>query len=75
VTEDYVRPPTVALPPPDHRLAMWRFRIVVGAMLFLLIVIIVLVARAIVHQGDGTGTVGMSNAPSLGAVALATASR
>jgi hypothetical protein len=44
---------------------MWRFRIVVGALLFLLIVIIVLVARAIVHQGDGTGTVGMSHARSL----------
>ncbi len=56
-----MRPPTVALPPPDHRMAVWRFRIVVGALLALLIVIIVLVARSIVHQGDGTGTVGMGH--------------
>jgi hypothetical protein len=52
---------------------MWRFRIVVGALLFLLIVIIVLVARAIVHQGDGTGTVGMSHARSLASAVSASA--
>jgi hypothetical protein len=56
-------------------MAMWRFRIVVGAMLLLLIVIIVLVARAIVRQGDGTGTVGMSQAPSLSTAVLTTSSR
>jgi hypothetical protein len=56
-------------------MAMWRFRIVVGALLFLLIVIIVLAARAIVHQGDGTGTVGMSSAPSFTTVVRATSSR
>jgi hypothetical protein len=58
VAEDYVRPPIVALPPPDHRMAMWRFRAVMGALLLLLVVIIVLIARAIVHSGDGSGTVG-----------------
>jgi hypothetical protein len=58
VSEDYIRPPIVALPAPDHRMAIWRFRIVMGTLLLLLIVIIVLIARAIVHSGDGSGAVG-----------------
>ena len=74
MAEDYVRPPIVAVPPPDHQLAMWRFRIVVGSLLLLLIVIIVLVARAIVHQSDGAGTVGM-RAPTTVAQLLATGAR
>lgn len=69
-----MRPPTVALPPPDHRLAVWRFRIVVGALLLLLMVVIVLVARAIVHQGDGTGTVGLGDTPALVSAGVASAS-
>jgi hypothetical protein len=56
-------------------MAIWRFRIVVGALLFLLIVIIVLVARSIVHQGDGTGTVGISRHHVLTGAAVATAAR
>lgn len=58
MAEDYVRPPVVALEPPDPRAAIWRFRIALGAVLLLLVVIIVLATRAIVHNSDGTGTVG-----------------
>jgi hypothetical protein len=75
VAEDYIRPPTVALPPPDHRMAMWRFRIVVGSLLLLLIVIIVLVARAIVHQNDAGGAVGMRTPHAALSMLAATADR
>ena len=58
MTEDYIRPPIVALEVRSQRAAIWRFRAISAAILLLLIVAIVLAARAIVHNGDGSGTVG-----------------
>jgi hypothetical protein len=58
VAEDYNRPPIVALEPRSERAAIWRFRILLIAILLLLVVAIVVATRAIVHNNDGTGTVG-----------------
>ncbi len=58
MSEDYIRPPIVALEPRSERAAVWRFRILLVAILLLLIVAIVVATRAIVHNNDGTGTVG-----------------
>jgi hypothetical protein len=63
MAEDYVRPPIVGLELPSQRAAIWRFRIFLGVMLAVLILIIVLIARAIVHNTDGTGTVGAAPVP------------
>ncbi|MGN6472479.1 MAG: hypothetical protein ACTHK4_02370 [Mycobacteriales bacterium] len=70
-SEDYVRPPIVALEVRSQRAAIWRFRIIIGAVLLLLVVAIVLAARAIVHNGDGSGTVGGA----LGSASLVTSLR
>lgn len=58
MSEDYIRPPIVAVELRSQRVAIWRFRLIIGAVLLLLIVAIVLAARAIVHNGDGSGAVG-----------------
>jgi hypothetical protein len=58
VSEDYIRPPIVAVEVRSERAAIWRFRILLIAVLLLLIVAIVVATRAIVHNNDGTGTVG-----------------
>jgi len=58
VAEDYIRPPIVALEVRSQRAAVWRFRILLIAVLLLLVVAIIVATRAIVHNNDGTGTVG-----------------
>lgn len=60
-SEDYVRPPIVALELRSQRVAIWRFRIIMGVLLAVLLLIIVLVAHTIVQSGDGNGTVGLRN--------------
>lgn len=65
MSEDYVRPPIVALEQRSQRAAIWRFRIVMAVLLLVLILIIVLAAHAIVHNNDGGGTVGLSDLPAL----------
>jgi hypothetical protein len=61
-SEDYVRPPIVALEPRSQWVAVWRFRIILGALLLGLIVLIALAAHHIVHSGDGSGAVGLHQA-------------
>ena len=59
MAEDYVRPPIVALEAPSQRAAIWRFRIVMGALLALLVALIAWVAHIIITSGNDTGgTVG-----------------
>ena len=59
MTEDYHRPPIVAIEPRSHRAAIWRFRIILGAALALLGLIIVWLAHSIIAHNDETGgTVG-----------------
>jgi hypothetical protein len=58
VSEDYIRPPIVAVEVRSDRVAVWRFRIILITILLLLIVAIVVATRAIVHNNDGSGTVG-----------------
>jgi hypothetical protein len=53
VTEDYVRPPIVALEPASRRVRVWRFRALLLGLLAILAVIIFLVARAIIDSGEG----------------------
>ncbi|HWC33671.1 MAG TPA: hypothetical protein VG650_02475 [Mycobacteriales bacterium] len=62
MSEDYVRPPIVAIELRSQRAAIWRFRIVMGLVMLLLIVAVVLIASQIVHSGDGSGTVGGAQA-------------
>ncbi|HVT21750.1 MAG TPA: hypothetical protein VHE57_10215 [Mycobacteriales bacterium] len=56
--EDYHRPPIVAFEPRDERVAIWRFRIVVGVFFAVLLGLIVWITHAIVANTDGPGTVG-----------------
>ena len=65
MAEDYVRPPIVAQELPSLRGSIWRFRIVMGALLLLLVLVIVLIAHAIVHQNDAGGAVGLQPQPLL----------
>ncbi|HVV75244.1 MAG TPA: hypothetical protein VHC43_04345 [Mycobacteriales bacterium] len=58
MSEDYVRPPIVALEVRSQWVAVWRFRILLAAVLIGLILVIALVAHHIVHSGDGSGAVG-----------------
>lgn len=51
--EDYVRPPIVAIEPPDPRVVTRRFRIVVFVLLATVTVAVILIARAIVASGEG----------------------
>jgi hypothetical protein len=58
-SEDYVRPPIVALEARDPRAAIWRFRIIMGVLLAGLVVLIAWVAHVIITSGEDTGgTVG-----------------
>ncbi|HVS67511.1 MAG TPA: hypothetical protein VHE56_03080 [Mycobacteriales bacterium] len=61
-SEDYVRPPIVAIEARSQWVAVWRFRIILGTLLLGLIVLIALAAHHIVHSGDGSGAVGMQQA-------------
>ncbi|HVT65091.1 MAG TPA: hypothetical protein VHD81_08050 [Mycobacteriales bacterium] len=54
-SEDYVRPPIVAIEVRSQRAAIWRFRIVMGALLALLVVLIAWVAHIIITSGNDTG--------------------
>jgi hypothetical protein len=49
--EDYVRPPIVAVEPPDPRVVKWRFRAVVALLVALVAVGLGLLAHAIVESG------------------------
>jgi hypothetical protein len=51
--EDYVRPPIVAIEPPDPRLVKWRFRIVVFVLLAAVAIAVIFIARALVASGEG----------------------
>jgi hypothetical protein len=50
--EDYVRPPLVAIEPPDPRLVTWRFRIVVFVLLAALAIAVIFIARALIASGE-----------------------
>ena len=58
MSEDYVRPPIVALELPSPRASIWRFRVAMTVLLLLLVAIIVWVAHAIVHNSEGSPNVG-----------------
>ncbi|HEX3707418.1 MAG TPA: hypothetical protein VHV76_12385 [Mycobacteriales bacterium] len=58
MSEDYVRPPIVALELPSQRASIWRFRATMTVLLLLLVVIIVWIAHAIVHNSEGSPDVG-----------------
>lgn len=59
MAEDYIRPPIVALEVGSQRAAIWRFRIVMGVLLALLVALIAWVAHIIITSGNDTGgTVG-----------------
>lgn len=63
MSEDYIRPPIVALELPSQRAAIWRFRIITGLVLLLLALAIVLIVHAIAAPpGDSGGTVGLAPA-------------
>jgi hypothetical protein len=57
VSEDYVRPPIVARELPSQRASIWRFRVTMGIVLLLLVVIIVWIAHAIVSTNEGNPAV------------------
>jgi hypothetical protein len=58
-SEDYVRPPIVALEARSQQAAIWRFRIIMGLMLLALVGLIAWVAHIIIASGEETGgTVG-----------------
>jgi hypothetical protein len=52
VTEDYVRPPIVALEPPDRTWRKWRFRLVILVLLAGLAAGAFFIARAILNSGE-----------------------
>jgi hypothetical protein len=54
--EDYVRPPIVAIEPPDPRVVKWRFRIVVFVLLAGVAIAVILIARALVASGEDSPT-------------------
>jgi hypothetical protein len=59
MSEDYVRPPIVAMELRSQRAAIWRFRIVMGLLLAVLVGLIAWVAHLIITSGNDTGgTVG-----------------
>ena len=58
-SENYHRPPVVALELRSQRVAIWRFRIIMGTLLALLIAGIAWVAHIIIATPDGSGTVGL----------------
>jgi hypothetical protein len=63
VSEDYVRPPIVAIEPPNQRAAVWRFRIVVLVLLLGLAVAIFFIAKAAIGGGEGNPGVGGGTLP------------
>jgi hypothetical protein len=58
MAENYIHPPIVALEARSQRAAVWRFRAYLIIALLLLAVGILLVARAIVGNGEGSPDVG-----------------
>jgi hypothetical protein len=56
--EHYVRPPIVALERPSHRLAVWRFRLIVVLLLAAVAVGAFFIARAIVDSGENGNSQG-----------------
>jgi hypothetical protein len=52
MAEDYVRPPIVAVEPPDPRLVKWRFRAVIALVLIALALIVFFIAHAIINSGN-----------------------
>jgi hypothetical protein len=58
VSENYVRPPIVAVEPPSRQAAVWRFRITMFLILAALAVGIFLIAKAAVGGGEGSPDVG-----------------
>ena len=50
--EDYVRPPIVAIDPPDPAVAKWRFRGIVALIVVILAVAVILLAHAIIASGN-----------------------
>jgi hypothetical protein len=52
-TEDYVRPPIVALEPRSRRASKWRFRVVILALLAIVAIAVFVIARSIIDSGTG----------------------
>jgi hypothetical protein len=57
-SEDYVRPPTVALEPPSARARAWRVRALLAVGLLIVLVAVIWLARALVPGGEGSPDVG-----------------
>lgn len=58
MSEDYVRPPIVALEAASRQAGVWRFRIALIVMLAAIAVGIFLIAKAAVGSGEGSPDVG-----------------
>ena len=52
MTEDYVRPPTVAMERRTHRVAIWRFRLILFLVVAAIAVGVFFIARAIITSGE-----------------------
>jgi hypothetical protein len=63
MTEDYIRPPIVALERPSHTAAVWRFRIVVLVLLAGIAVGAFFIARAIINSGENSNPQGFPHRP------------
>ena len=50
--DDYVRPPIVAVEPPDPRVVKWRFRAVIALVLIAVALIVFFIAHAIISSGN-----------------------
>lgn len=48
-----MRPPIVAVEPPDPQVVKWRFRAIVFLLLAAVAVAVIFIARAIVESGEG----------------------
>jgi len=53
-TEDYVRPPLVAVEPPSRRAARWRVRAVMAVLVLALAAVAVLVVHLLTGGGEGS---------------------
>jgi hypothetical protein len=51
--EDYVRPPIVAHDAPHRQIRKWRFPAVIVLLLAAVLVAVVLIAWAFIHDGNG----------------------